>query len=122
MNKLFAIGDVHLPSTRQKTMHRFGWTDHPEPLKKAWDETVAPDDYIIIAGDISWATRANEVVDALKWLDQRPGKKVLLKGNHDFWWADSGPKLAKQLEPYPSFIGALHSKAVQAGPYVIAGT
>jgi predicted phosphohydrolase len=122
MNKLFAIGDVHLPSTRNKTMHRFGWTDHPEPLKQAWDATVQPDDFIIIAGDISWATRPNEVLDDLKWLDERPGKKVLLKGNHDFWWADSGPKLLKQLEPYKSFIGALHGKAVRAGPYLIAGT
>jgi len=107
---------------KNKTMHRFGWTQHPEPLRAAWDATVRPDDFIIVAGDISWATRANEVVPDLQWLDQRPGKKVLLKGNHDFWWADSAPKLARQLEPYPSFIGALHSCAVRAGPFLIAGS
>jgi len=122
VSRLFAIGDVHLPSTRNKTMHRFGWTEHPEPLRAAWDATVQPDDFIIIAGDISWATRANEVVDDLKWLDQRPGKKVLLKGNHDFWWADSGPKLLRQLAPFKSFIGALHNSAVRAGPFLIAGS
>lgn len=120
--RLFAIGDTHLPSTRNKDMHRFGWTDHPLPLQRAWDEKVKPDDAIIVAGDISWGTRAHEVEGDLRWLDERPGRKIFLKGNHDYWWPDSGPKVRKLFEPYKSFHGALHNSAVEIGPWVIAGT
>ncbi|MBK7865452.1 MAG: metallophosphoesterase [Archangiaceae bacterium] len=120
--KLFAIGDTHLPSTRGKDMDRFGWTGHPGPLQKAWDEKVGADDAIIVAGDISWATRPTEVEGDLKWLDARPGKKVLLKGNHDYWWGDSRSKLERTLAPFRSFVGFLHNSAVELGPWVIAGT
>jgi predicted phosphohydrolase len=120
--RLFAIGDTHLPSARQKDMHRFGWTDHPRPLGEAWDALVGPEDAVIVAGDISWATRPAEVMDDLAWLDARPGKKVLLRGNHDFWWGDSASKLRKLFEPFQSFVGFLHNGAVQVGPYVIAGS
>jgi predicted phosphohydrolase len=120
--RLFAIGDTHLPSTRGKAMDRFGWTDHPEPLRRAWDEKVAPDDVVIVAGDISWATRPAEVMDDLRWLDERPGRKVLLRGNHDFWWGDSSAKLRRLFEPFGSFEGFLQNSAVVAGRWLIAGT
>ena len=120
--RLFAIGDTHLPSTRGKTMDRFGWTGHPGPLGEAWDQTVTAEDAIIVAGDISWATNPAEVADDLAWLDARPGKKVLLRGNHDYWWGDSAAKLRRLFEPYGSFVGFLHNSAVTVGPYVIAGS
>ena len=120
--RLFAIGDTHLPSTRNKDMDRFGWVGHPEPLRIAWDAKVTNDDAIIVAGDISWATRTSEVMNDLKWLDDRPGKKVLLRGNHDFWWGDSSSKLRRLFEPFKSFVGFIHNSAVQVGPYVIAGS
>jgi predicted phosphohydrolase len=120
--RLFAIGDTHLPSTRGKDMDRFGWTDHPKPLQRAWDEKVRPEDVVIVAGDISWATRPSEVEGDLRWLDERPGRKVLLRGNHDFWWGDSASKLRRLFEPYKSFEGFLHQSAVAVGPWVIAGS
>jgi predicted phosphohydrolase len=120
--RLFAIGDTHLPSTRGKEMHRFGWTDHPLPLQRAWDERVAPDDVVIVAGDISWATRPSEVQGDLAWLEARPGRKVLVRGNHDFWWGDSAAKLRRTLEPFPSLVAFLHNRAAQVGPFLIAGT
>jgi uncharacterized protein len=120
--RLFAIGDTHLPSTRGKTMDRFGWTGHPGPLAEAWDRTVKADDGIIVAGDISWATKPAEVTEDLAWLDARPGKKVLLRGNHDYWWGDSAAKLRRLLEPYRSVVGFLHNSAVTVGPYVVAGS
>ncbi len=120
--RLFAIGDTHLPSTRKKDMHLFGWAEHPEPLKRAWDELVRADDVVIVAGDISWATRPTEVLDDLAWLEARPGKKVLLRGNHDFWWGDSTAKLKKLFEPYPTFVGFIQNSAVEVGPYLIAGS
>ena len=120
--RLFAIGDTHLPSTRGKDMHRFGWDEHPEPLRRNWDEKVSADDFVIVAGDISWGTRPHEVMEDLAWLDARPGRKVLLRGNHDYWWGDSSAKLRKLFEPFKSFHGFLQNSAVVAGRWVIAGS
>ncbi len=120
--RLFAIGDTHLPSTRGKDMHRFGWTDHPLPLQRAWDEKVRPEDVVIVAGDISWATRPAEVMGDLKWLDERPGRKLLLRGNHDFWWGDSASKLRRLLEPFKTLEAFLHNCGAVMGPWLIAGT
>lgn len=120
--RLFAIGDTHLPSTRGKDMHRFGWAEHPAPLQRAWDASVAPGDVVIVAGDISWATRPTEVQEDLAWLDARPGHKVLLRGNHDYWWGDSLTRLKKLLAPYPSLQGVIHNCAVELGPWLIAGS
>lgn len=120
--KLFAIGDTHLPSTRGKDMDRFGWAGHPGPLQRAWDEKVGADDLVIVAGDISWASRPEEAQGDLAWLDARAGKKVLLRGNHDYWWGDSASKLKKVLAPFPSFAGFIHNCAVEVGPYLIAGS
>jgi predicted phosphohydrolase len=61
-------------------------------------------------------------MEDLAWLDARPGRKILLRGNHDFWWGDSAAKLRKLFAPFPSFAGFLHNSAVAIGPYVIAGT
>lgn len=120
--RLFALGDPHLPSSHAKDMDRFGWLGHPAPLERAWDTAVAPEDVVIVAGDISWATRPTEVLDDLRWLDSRPGKKVLLKGNHDYWWGDSASKVRRLFEPFPSFVGFLHHCAVEVGPWLIAGS
>lgn len=120
--RLFAIGDPHLPSTRQKGMDRFGWVDHPAPLQRGWDAAVAPEDLVIVAGDISWATRPHEVLEDLAWLDARPGRKVLLRGNHDYWWGDSSAKLRALFEPFKSIVGFIQNCAVAVGPYLIAGS
>jgi predicted phosphohydrolase len=120
--RLFAIADTHLPSSRGKDMDRFGWTGHPETLRRRWDESVGADDVVIVAGDISWATRPTEVLGDLRWLDERPGHKVLLRGNHDFWWGDSASKLRKLFEPFHSFAGFLHNSSVAVGGWRIAGS
>lgn len=103
-------------------MHRFGWTDHPLPLQRAWDEKVRAQDIVIVAGDISWATRPSEVLGDLQWLETRPGRKVLLRGNHDYWWGDSSAKLRRLFEPFPSIAGFMHNSAVAVGPWLIAGS
>lgn len=121
--RLFAIGDLHLPSTRAKDMDRFGWVGHPAPLASAWDALVSTDDLVLVVGDISWATKPHEAAGDLAWLEQRPGRKVLLKGNHDYWWGDSATKLRQLLAPFPSVIGFLHNgSALAVGPYLLAGS
>jgi len=121
--RLFAIGDLHLPSLRKKDMERFGWTGHPGPLAAAWDASVGADDVVFIVGDTSWATKPQEAVEDLLWIEARPGKKVLLKGNHDYWWGDSANKLRQLLAPTPSIVGFLHNgSALAVGPYLFAGS
>jgi uncharacterized protein len=121
--RLFAIGDLHLPSSRKKDMERFGWTGHPGPLAAAWDASVTADDLVFVVGDISWATKAQEATADLAWIEARPGKKVLLKGNHDYWWGDSANKLRQLLLPTPSIVGFLHNgSALAVGPYLLAGS
>src|SRR5690606_36267882 len=120
--RVFAIGDLHLPSAREKDMDRFGWVGHPGPLARAWDEMIGPDDLVLLLGDISWATRPAEATGDLEWIEARPGKKVLLKGNHDYWWPGSRKKLEELLAPYPSIVRFLHNgSAYRHGPYVLAG-
>jgi len=121
--RLFAIGDLHLPSSRNKDMERFGWTGHPAPLAAAWDAAVRPEDLVLVVGDISWATKAPEAVEDLLWIERRPGRKVLLKGNHDYWWGDSAKKLRELLAPTPTIIGFLHNgSALAVPPYLLAGS
>ena len=121
--RLFAIGDLHLPSSRNKDMERFGWRGHPQPLAEAWDSDVSAEDLVLVVGDTSWATKAHEATGDLGWIEQRPGKKVLLKGNHDYWWGDSAKKLRELLARTPSIIGFLHNgSALAVGPYLISGS
>ncbi|MDR0570055.1 MAG: metallophosphoesterase [Clostridiales Family XIII bacterium] len=86
---IFAIGDTHLSLSGEKPMDVFGgeWENHAERLKKNWEESIGPDDVVIVAGDVSWALKQEEAIDDLMWLAALPGKKVLVKGNHDLWWA-----------------------------------
>ena len=105
--RVFAIGDLHLPSLREKDMERFGWKGHPGPLAEAWDARVADGDLVLLVGDLSWATRAPEAAPDFAWIEARKGKKVLVKGNHDHWWGASFNKLMAFLQPYPSVVGAL---------------
>lgn len=86
---LFALADPHLGLAVDKPMHIFGshWLNHEELLREKWLETVEPDDVVLMAGDISWAMHLHEVVADLRFLDQLPGEKIMLRGNHDFWWS-----------------------------------
>jgi len=85
---LFAIADLHLSFGCGKPMDIFGpqWKDHAERLRAAWTETVGPDDLVVVPGDVSWAMHLPELVPDLAFLDALPGRKLLMRGNHDYWW------------------------------------
>lgn len=85
---LFAIGDLHLSFALNKPMDIFGdqWIDHPERIKRSWIENISEHDTILIPGDISWALKLNDAMIDLEWLNNLPGKKIFIKGNHDYWW------------------------------------
>ena len=69
-------------------MDQFGehWKGHHEKVETAWRERIEPDDLVLLPGDFSWAMKAADVAVELDWLSVLPGKKVLTKGNHDYWW------------------------------------
>ncbi len=86
---VWVIGDTHLSTTVEKPMAIFGarWENHQERLATAWTSLVSAEDAVIVAGDISWALQAEDAVSDLRFIDRLPGKrKILLRGNHDYWW------------------------------------
>ena len=84
---VFVIADLHLSLGSNKPMDVFhGWSDYVERLRKNWDNLVKPEDIVVIAGDISWAMKLEETYNDFKFINERPGKKLFMKGNHDYWW------------------------------------
>ena len=86
--RLFAIGDLHLSLAKEKPMDIFGdnWKDHSAKIKENWLKIVDENDTVLIPGDISWAMTMEEAKIDLDFISALPGKKVLIKGNHDYWW------------------------------------
>lgn len=101
-------------------MDLFGpsWRGHAMTIKAAWDRHVAPDDLVLIPGDISWAMRLEEAMPDLQWIDERPGTKVLVKGNHDYWWSS----LNKVRKALPPSIRVIQNDAAVCDGIAIAGT
>lgn len=86
---LYAISDLHLAFTTDKPMDIFGekWLRHDEKIKENWINKINEEDTILIAGDISWSMKASDSKGDLDWIDSLPGKKIISKGNHDYWWS-----------------------------------
>lgn len=85
---IYVIADLHLSFSQNKPMDIFGdnWENHDEKIKKNWIKKVKADDYVILPGDFSWATYIEDTKLDFSYLNYLPGKKILLKGNHDYWW------------------------------------
>lgn len=86
---LYAIGDPHLSFGTDKPMDVFGpvWANHPEKLRTAFLETVGEEDTVLLCGDLSWGMKLSECESDFRFLNDLPGKvKLLVKGNHDYWW------------------------------------
>ncbi len=85
---IYTIGDLHLSFHSPKPMDIFGekWEDHEAKIKNNWINTVKKDDLVVLLGDFSWATYLQDTYQDFEYLSKLPGKKLLLKGNHDYWW------------------------------------
>lgn len=85
---LFAISDLHLPLGVDKPMDIFGknWENYVERLREKWQSVVSEEDTVVMPGDFSWATYIDESKADFDFLCKLPGKKIILKGNHDYWW------------------------------------
>lgn len=93
MTRIWAIADTHLSFAKPKPMDIFGehWRDHPARIARNCAAVIAPDDLLLIPGDLSWALKRADAEPDLEWLAGLPGIKVLCKGNHDYWWDSDRP-------------------------------
>ncbi|HBA94182.1 MAG TPA: serine/threonine protein phosphatase, partial [Ruminococcaceae bacterium] len=84
---IFAIADTHLSFATDKPMDSFpGWNDYVQRIEKNWNSVVGDDDTVVIAGDISWAMNFDELKADFDFINKLNGKKIIIKGNHDYWW------------------------------------
>ena len=84
---LYAIADLHLSLGADKPMDVFwGWKDYVPRLKANWNRLVKPEDTVVLPGDISWAMKLENAIEDFSFIDRLPGQKIILKGNHDYWW------------------------------------
>lgn len=117
---VFAIGDLHLSGNCEKPMDVFGshWENHFQTISAHWREMIAPTDVVLIPGDISWAMQLAEAADDLRAIEELPGRKLLLRGNHDYWWSAIG-KVRSLLGPNSH---ALQNDAIMVDGRVFCGT
>lgn len=118
---IFAIGDLHLPGRQDKPMDVFGgrWKDHADRIASSWRARVAPDDLVLVPGDLSWAMKLEEAADDLAYLGALPGTAVLIRGNHDYWWQSIG-KVRKALPP--NVVAIQNDHASFGGNWAVCGT
>ncbi len=85
---LFTIADLHLSLNGEKPMDVFrGWQNYVQRLEENWRRVVKEGDTVVVAGDISWAMKLEDTLQDFQFLHSLPGEKILLKGNHDYWWS-----------------------------------
>ena len=118
---IYAIGDLHLSGEPPaKPMEIFGehGLGHKEKIKNNWLATVTDGDVVIICGDISWAMGVKNAAEDLAWLAQLPGRKLLLRGNHDYWWSS----LAKMQQLYGEHFEFIQNDCTMVENIAICGT
>ena len=120
----WAIGDLHLSigleKEKQKPMDQFGeqWVQHTAKIARAWCEQVQKNDVVLLVGDLFWGNRLEEAEFALEWLGCLPGRKVLIRGNHDNWWTSIG----RVREMLPEGMYAIQNDCLVLDDVAIAGT
>ena len=117
--KIYSISDLHLDINNTKPMDIFGpvWYDHLDKIFEDWNQKVTNEDVVILAGDYSWAMKLEEVQNDFNLLTKLNGKKLLIRGNHDYWWSS----LSKVRAVLPENVYALQNDAVKIGEYIFCG-
>ena len=121
---IYTIGDLHLSFSVDKPMDIFGnnWENHAEKIKNNWISKVKPEDTVILPGDFSWATYLEETKNDFEFLNSLPGRKIISKGNHDYWWT-TVTKMKKFLkENQFENIDFLYNNSYLIEDKIIAGT
>ncbi len=121
---LYAIGDLHLAlSIKDKPMDIFsGWKNYMQLLEENWRRDISDSDTIVLAGDISWAMNIKDAYEDFRWIHEMPGKKIILKGNHDYWWS-SRKKIEESFSEWGfDSLNILHNNYFVYNNYGICGT
>lgn len=120
---LFAIADTHLSFGTNKPMDSFpGWENYTDRLKENWNKIIDNDDFVVIAGDISWAMNFDELKSDFDFINKLNGKKIVLKGNHDYWW-NTMSKMNKFIEENQfDTITILHNSAFDFDDFSVCGS
>ena len=120
---LFAIADPHLSLGTDKPMDVFrGWDNYVDRLTSNWNKLITDNDTVVIGGDISWAMKLCETEKDFEYINSLPGKKILLKGNHDYWW-DTLSKINRYLEEKGfDSIKILFNNSFEVDNFAICGT
>lgn len=118
--KIYAISDLHISTTTEKPMDIFGgaWENYLEKIAHDWSEKVTNEDIVLIGGDISWAMELKDAIIDMAYFKDFAGKKVLVRGNHDYWWHG----INKVREALPDNVYALQNDAIKFGDVVICGS
>ncbi len=123
---IFVIGDLHLSTNARtnKSMEVFGrrWQGYTEKLKRNWEAVVTEFDTVVIPGDISWAMKLEEALPDLQFINDLPGKKLIGKGNHDFWWMTAKKMTTFFEEHQLHTLHILHNNAYLVEGRVLCGT
>jgi predicted phosphohydrolase len=122
---LFAIADLHLSIStgEKKSMEIFpGWEYYQERLEDNWRSIVTPEDTVVIAGDFCWAMGLEQSLPDFRFLESLPGKKLLLKGNHDYWWSTVGKMEAFLRANGIGSVSFVHNNAQRVGGVSVCGT
>ena len=118
--KIFSISDLHLSTVIEKPMDIFGpgWEDHFERISQDWKQKVSDNDLVLIAGDISWGMYLEEALPDLELIHKLPGRKVILRGNHDYWWKS----ITQVRQALPSSMYAVQNDCLRFGDLLVCGT
>ena len=121
---IYVIADLHLSFKNPKPMNIFGdnWENHEEKIKNDWLKKVNDDDLVILPGDFSWAMNLDDTFLDFKYLNELPGRKLLLKGNHDYWWTTL-KKMREYLKANEfNTIDFIYNNSYCYDNYIITGT
>lgn len=120
---VYTIGDLHLSLGGDHSMNVFpGWENYVERIKQNWQEQVHPQDTVVLAGDTSWGMSLEEALPDFHFLENLPGKKILLKGNHDYWWTTKTKMDAFFCENGLNSLEILHNNTIVTDGIAVCGS
>lgn len=118
--KIFAIGDLHLSVNNPKPMDIFGpqWEGYVDKIFSDWREKVGEEDLVLLPGDFSWAMKLEDAKADFEMLKKLPGTKIMIRGNHDYWW----PSISNLRKALPEKFYAIQNDAMKFGDVIVCGT
>lgn len=119
---IYAISDLHLSFNTNKPMDIFGWNDYEEKISQDWRTNVKEEDLVLLPGDFSWEMKLENTYKDFQFINNLPGKKLLLKGNHDLWWTTLKRMREFLNEKEFNNIDFIYNNSYEFENYIIAGT